>query len=65
MTTEEFNTLLNSLINGLPASLVVTRLALALRDVIEDGGADAEESFREFVEAAKIADSDDDMEVPF
>jgi hypothetical protein len=60
MTTEEFNVLLNSLINGLPASLVINRLAMALRGAIESGGADAEESFRKFVDVANQVDEDDD-----
>lgn len=60
MKTEEFNTLLNSLVNGMPASLVVNRLAMALRDAIEKGGPSAEESFRDFVEAANTVDADDD-----
>ena len=60
MTTEEFNTLLNSLINGMPAPVVINRLVMALRDAIEKGGPGAEESFRDFVEAAKTVDADDE-----
>lgn len=35
MTDERFNTLLEELIGGLPVTLVVTRLALALRYMVE------------------------------
>lgn len=38
MTDEQFNNLVNSLIEGLPLPLVVTRLSLALRAVIEATG---------------------------
>jgi len=61
MTTEEFNALLNSLINGMPAPVVINRLVMALRDAIEKGGPGAEESFRDFVEAANTVDADDDQ----
>jgi len=62
MKTEEFNTLLNSLINGMPAPVVINRLMMALRDAIESGGADAEKSFRDFVETTNVADAEDDID---
>ena len=64
MTTEEFNALLNSLTGGLPAPLVINRLAMALRTAIEDGGQVTEEGFRNFVEAANQVDADDDNDEP-
>jgi len=60
MTTEEFNTLLNSLIYGMPVPVIINRLVMALRTAIEDGGQVTEEGFRDFVEAAKTVDEDDD-----
>jgi hypothetical protein len=48
MTNEQFNALIDELIGGLPITMVVNRLTLALRYVLE-GIPVAEARFRDFV----------------
>jgi len=48
MNEDEFNRLLNELINGMPFPLIVTRLGLALVTVIEAGGEPAAQAFRQY-----------------
>ncbi len=49
MTDKEFNQLLNRLLSGLPFTLVMTRLSLALRSVIKAGGEPGAQAFRRYV----------------
>lgn len=59
MTEEEYNRLFNRLLVGLPITLVMTRLSLALWSVIEAGGEPAAIAFRSFVRAKTEGEEDE------
>jgi hypothetical protein len=50
MSDEEFQRLLDELIGGLPVTLVVNRLALTVRALVESGGAPAADLLRALVQ---------------
>jgi hypothetical protein len=49
MSTDEFNRLCNELLAGLPITLVVSRILLALRGVVDAGGEPAADALRQMV----------------
>lgn len=49
MTNEEFNALFARLLVGLPVTLVMNRLSLALWAVVKAGGEPAAQTFRHYV----------------
>jgi len=57
MTTEEYNALIARLIGGLPASLVISRLTLALHWVVQDTGEQGAAALRQAVELKEAADA--------
>lgn len=64
MPLDEYNALVADLIGGLPASLVIVRLNLALLDVVQAGGADARATLRNHVTARRRRDEGDDDAPP-
>lgn len=67
MTDDEFNRLLGELTGGLPVTLAVTRLALALRALVDAGGDDARATLRNIVAARRRRDErgdDDEISPP-
>lgn len=49
MSDQEFNALIDRLIGGLPVTLVMTRLALLVRALVESGGPPAADLLRALV----------------
>lgn len=64
MTDQEYNRLVAALVGGLPGTLVITRLNLALRAAIEAGGDAAAAALREHVRV-RIQRDEGDAESPF
>ncbi len=55
MDDEEFNRIVNGLIEGLPITLVMTRLVLMLRYVV-DASMDGASTLREYADDRRLAD---------
>ena len=49
MTVDEINAWINDLVGGLPATMAITRLALAVVALVEMGGAPAADALRAIV----------------
>lgn len=64
MPLEEYNALVADLIGGLPSTLVILRLNLALLAVLQAGGADAAATLRAHVAARRRRDEGGDDELP-
>lgn len=56
MNVDEYSALVNSLIDGLPLSLVISRLTLTLAAVCRDGGPPAQAALRTIVEGYRRRD---------
>ena len=64
MSDDEFNALLNDLLTGRPSTLVMTRLCLTLRDVMDAGGDASRAALRLAVQRYRARDATNEWSEP-